>query len=520
MKQPMATIQTTPRIQQPPRRRRRRVVMLLLLVGIGLGFGFYLFMWTTGGLRLENAIAEADRLDPGWRFDDLEAARRPYLPPDKDGMEQVQRIKAAKPKPWPDWPFPEAASDPARLTLLRTQMSESLESNQRNLTLLNAEQERVLRSELGRATEAIALARQLPAYPYGRFDIKWSKDFVSTLLPHVQNAREVTWLLCFDGLLRAHDNDIAGALNNVRASLYASRAVGDEEIVISQLVRLACDRTAVHLLEQSLACGRAPDDRLADLQRELLEEAQTPFFLIGIRGERACFDQLLERVQNGEIGFRAFRDILLNARFYGPVLGTRRPSNDLNFELETLRTYLSIRSERARQLHYLNSLVSYAKLPSWECLNLIEAETNKQAGEPSVVAALFCYSIKFQHLDLQTRAKLRTACTALALERFEMANKRWPATLAELTPKFLPEIPLDPFDGQPLRLATSDTGVVVYSVSLDKEDQHGTQLTDPLATGSDISFQLLDPAKRRQPGKPFPKVSSASATPPPAKMKR
>jgi hypothetical protein len=156
--------------------RPRRAIKLAVcaLIPISLVVITCLVSWLNGGISLQEAIAEADRFDPGWRFDDLEAARRPYPAPDKNGMDHALRVSAAMPKTaWPDWPFPEAAGDPARLQQLRIQLEESLRPERQVLPrLLSAEQERVLRIELKRAASAIELARQMPNYPSGRFPIK------------------------------------------------------------------------------------------------------------------------------------------------------------------------------------------------------------------------------------------------------------------------------------------------------------------------------------------------------------
>ena len=79
----------------------------------------------------------------------------------------------------------------------------------------------------------------------------------------------------------------------------------------------------------------------------------------------------------------------------------------------------------------------------------------------------------------------------------------WPEKVADLVPRYLAEVPLDPFDGAPLRLVRKGSVIVVYSVSQDKQDQGGTLLANPTVPGSDIGFVLQDLPGRRVPGKPF-----------------
>ena len=371
--------------------------------------------------------------------------------------------------------------------------------------MLNNQQERALRSELKRGADAVALARQMTEFDRGRFAIKWAKDFFRTPLPQVQEARGVATILNYDGLLLAHDNDLAGALRDARGALNAGRAIGDEFIIVSQAVRQVCDRTAVSLIERSLACGVAPEQSLADLQKELMQESQTPFFLMGIRGHRACFDQTMQLLQNGEISFTDFRQAMNDYCTGGGFFGTPKRPPGFMLELAIASSYLNIRNERARFLELMNEIQELYKHPSWESLDRMEALYTSVIKEPGLIVSLFGpINMKFFEIELLSVASLRTAYVGLALERFRLARGSWPKSLSELVPAYLPEIPIDPFDGAPLRLLRTETGIVVYSVSLDRIDQQGKRLAKPLESGSDISFELLDPEKRRQPGKPFP----------------
>ena len=62
-------------------------------------------------------------------------------------------------------------------------------------------------------------------------------------------------------------------------------------------------------------------------------------------------------------------------------------------------------------------------------------------------------------------AALANAQAAVALERWRLAHPgRLPDALAELVPAYLAAVPLDPFDGQPVRYRKLPAGYVVYSV--------------------------------------------------------
>ena len=81
--------------------------------------------------------------------------------------------------------------------------------------------------------------------------------------------------------------------------------------------------------------------------------------------------------------------------------------------------------------------------------------------------------------------------TAVALEQFRAAhNNRYPASLSELTPKYLDAPLMDPFDGQPLRYRKQDAGYVLYSIGPDLKDDGGKPMN---GKGGDIVFTVVTP---------------------------
>jgi hypothetical protein len=76
-------------------------------------------------------------------------------------------------------------------------------------------------------------------------------------------------------------------------------------------------------------------------------------------------------------------------------------------------------------------------------------------------------------------ARHQQALAALALERYFVKHARYPAALAELTPEFLPAVPLDPCDGKPLRYRTTPAGrYQLWSVAFDGKDDNGKVTLD------------------------------------------
>lgn len=62
---------------------------------------------------------------------------------------------------------------------------------------------------------------------------------------------------------------------------------------------------------------------------------------------------------------------------------------------------------------------------------------------------------------------------ACAVERFRLAQGRLPDTLEKLVPAFLEEVPVDPFDGKPMRYFPDEDQFVIYSIGSNGVDDGG-----------------------------------------------
>ena len=95
---------------------------------------------------------------------------------------------------------------------------------------------------------------------------------------------------------------------------------------------------------------------------------------------------------------------------------------------------------------------------------------------------------------------LQATIAACALRRSELTHGKPPEQLTDLVPDFLPLVPIDPFDGKPLRYRREGTEWVIWSVGSDLKDdnaawhefkyrkQHGEN-----REGGDIYFKSTEP---------------------------
>jgi hypothetical protein len=138
-------------------------------------------------------------------------------------------------------------------------------------------------------------------------------------------------------------------------------------------------------------------------------------------------------------------------------------------EIETLRTMqenqsgfyktnydvMTVRLSSLGLTNKDNVLLKFLRLPDWEEIFGV--------GPTSI-----------PHKTIQAEAARRIVITAIALKRFQLKQGGWPQRLNELAPEFISSVPIDPFDGKPLKYHPNTDGTYcLYSVGEDGIDDGG-----------------------------------------------
>jgi hypothetical protein len=450
--------------------RATQVVVIALLVGAGVLFITSEKRAGVAGRDLADALAEADRTDPDWKWDDL-AAKRPRPPHGKNAADLVARFDAAVPSNWgvglsgPEW---EPAPPP--------------NTRHRDELVFEA------RAQLAAIGPAVELARSLKDYPEGFRDIELADNPIGTLLNHTQATRMVAYILKWDTIVAVEVGDRGRAVDNLVAMLNASRSIGDEPTLISQLVRIACRSVAAGALQRVLAHLPLTDPELARLQAAWAADADEPLLLYALRGERAMFDTYLRKVAAGIISDQDIAAEEKDRPLLDRVRGTFRRKNWAG--------------ARAASLRWYNQAVEAARRPVEAQPAALRAIPTPPDPDREVALALglAASAERVAGACWRSAAEARCVVVALACERFRLKIGRWPNDLAELPPDLLPGgVLLDPFDGKPLRYKRLDDGVVVYSIGQDGADDGGAVDTSP---PKDTGVRLWDPPHRRKPAPP------------------
>jgi hypothetical protein len=117
---------------------------------------------------------------------------------------------------------------------------------------------------------------------------------------------------------------------------------------------------------------------------------------------------------------------------------------------------------------------------------------------------------------LRSRVEMRCAIAAVAAERYRRQKGQWPDKLETLHQAgYLTQVPVDLYDGKPLRFLRLDDGLLIYCVGPDGADNGGLIDRDkPYSFGTDMGFRLWDVPRRRQPPVPLKRQENGGAMPP------
>lgn len=477
-------VRAVPAVRRRRTIRRRTVLLWLVTLVAVAGLGAYYWVATATHRMLRSALADADRLDPGWTLAELEAKRQ-EVPKGENSADQVARVVERMPANWP--PASRGMNGQPGPEDFATRIAETAPDVRLTETLV-AESRRELQLRAG----ALAEARKLADMPRGRARVVYMPNPIDVTLEHAQSTRVVARLLAADAAIRLHDGDADGALASCRAILNAGRSIGDEPFLISQLVRIAIGRVAVHAIERVVAQGEPSEAALAETQAMLAEESRHPALLIALRGERAGMHDLMKKLTTGELDFGTV------SRSIGAGGVPNLPFTTAFFEYN--HALLISNLNRAVEISRRPEPGSLAAWTAWEeSVRPPDRHFIRMAGMVNYMLAPAVSAVAVA--QARHRAALGSAQVLIAFERHRIAHGRGPDSIAAIDPRFGSGLPGDPFVGGPLRSRADGGRVAIYAVAIDLKDNGGTfdPKSDGLKPGTDIGLTYFEPSRRRRP---------------------
>jgi hypothetical protein len=307
---------------------------------------------------------------------------------------------------------------------------------------------------------ALELLHKGAAIEHSRYPIDLSKGF-EALMPDLSNIRVGAKLLQLEAILHAENAEPQPAARSIKSTFGLGRSLDKEPVLISYLVRIACQGLAVSTLEHVINRTEFTDEQLVDLSQTLVNAEDPCAVIRAFAGERcagASFFKMpaaqIPRVTDGGSS-------PLAVAAYGLYKFSGLADMDASIYLDLMNDYMKAIQLPPQQRQ--------------EAADAVGARLEK-TSKIHVLLHIFMPALtRVTTLDVRSIAQLHTARTGLAIERYRLATGKLPDTLADLMPTYLDAVPKDPFDGEDLKYKKLETGFVVYSIGEDGNDDGGKE---------------------------------------------
>ena len=306
--------------------------------------------------------------------------------------------------------------------------------------------------------EVLAILDRAVEFPQAHYPVDFHQGMEMDL-PHLAKLRSSARLAVIRGTVAVVEGDFDEYVTCQWRVIHMAGTLNAEPTVISQLVRAVLHSIAAEAIVRDLnraSLTRETLDKLAPLYRD----CECPECLSRSVAGEWCLWVTELRALSADANVDRAADV----QFMDAVM--KKTGAAGAFQHLTKLRYLEV-------LKLLEPLTLTDNVPWPERLRVASEIESAAEGAAivNVTALFFLPSIRGAVIALAREAAvLRMTQTVLAVERYRTARGALPDTLQDLVPQFLPEVPDDPFDGQPLRYKRGVEGYKVYSVYAGKDD--------------------------------------------------
>lgn len=306
------------------------------------------------------------------------------------------------------------------------------------------------------------------------------------LLPHLAELRKAVHGFLLRALVHLEDQKLEDALVAMEDAARTMNVVAREPVLISQLLRATTGQRMLDMQERLLSRSRwteAQLKRVAAINDTLDLTNRIHLVLLSERAFLWQFMSLPPRTiaqairgsgrEQDEAWARDYSLSSLAFKWSGVS------DKDRLFFLETMDEAVVLTeegtAEEVMQAEYL----------------LINASRTARNYPPKPLSALLLPSLpKAMNRLLAAEARLRAAKVAVAVLRHQaVQGAAFPKTLEELIPSRLPQLPLDPYDDEPIRFKPLTNGFVAYALGENRTDDDGRERRpNGTALRADVTF--------------------------------
>ncbi|MBL9139380.1 MAG: hypothetical protein JNK85_26155 [Verrucomicrobiales bacterium] len=309
--------------------------------------------------------------------------------------------------------------------------------------------------------------------PRSRFNIPIEIGF----MPHLGHLKNFSTLYRVRAAARLAKGDASGAFADTLTLFRLAEAVSEEPTVMTVLIRIAQSAIAVNSVFEGLAAHAWSDAQIVELQGILRADEFRESLRFAFQGERIYGHRMYDQM----LGSSAQQDALW---VQDQTESTMNPAMDPFPRLPAVAPRGMFRRNQIHHHRLFDRIDAEIQSPNWptSLTNLVSTEDflRSMGLRPATPHSILPAMLAPAFANVQGKAArqvvtARLADTACALERHRLKHGVFPEQLAALVPDFLPTIPVDPMNRQPLHYQRTDDGwFKLWSVGLNGRDDGGT----------------------------------------------
>jgi len=282
------------------------------------------------------------------------------------------------------------------------------------------------------------------------FDLSYSTSQIPIPdLPSLNSLVKCDRLLYNKGLFLIERDDIQGFLDIVEERFSLGAAINRQPFLIEFLIQASFCNETIYQIERVFDLCPIQADLLDGLDNHLKQAPTASFLAEAYRNELPELQVFLKDVSEMSM-----------ISYSTPLVWTK------------LVAIPNI-SECINRLDEIVSLCESNPVDQFQYIKNLEQETENRSVLYSLTKMYLPSLIGAMETHIRCETRIKSVRTAIAVERYRLDTGKLPERLEELVPKYMEKVPIDPYDGKPLRYKRLEKGYTIYSIGEDGKDDGG-----------------------------------------------